>query len=211
MTEGIILVDKPTGMTSFDIIRVLRKKIGVRKMGHAGTLDPLATGLMLIGVGSGTKELTKLIGLPKIYEAEILLGIRTDSLDVDGTVLEKKDVPNISTEEIKKAVEGMVGELNLAVPLYSAIKRGGRPLYEYARSGDAVEIPIKKMIVTEATFVSYTSPIICARFNVASGTYVRSLAEELARRLGTIGTIQNLRRLSIGDYKIQDAKKLEDF
>ena len=211
MIEGIILVDKPTGMTSFDVIRVLRQKLGVRKMGHAGTLDPLATGLMLIGIGSGTKELTKLIGLPKIYETEILLGTRTDSLDVDGAVLEKKDVPNLSSEEIKKSLEGMVGELNLAVPIYSAIKRGGRPLYDYARSGDAVDIPIKKMVVTEATLISYTSPVIRAQFNVASGTYVRSLAEELVRRLDTIGTIQNLRRLSIGEYSIKDAKKLEDF
>jgi tRNA pseudouridine55 synthase len=211
MAGDIILVDKPTGMTSFDVIRVLRKKLGVWKMGHAGTLDPLATGLLLIGVGDATKRLADLIGLPKSYEAEILLGTRTDSGDVDGAVLEKKDIPDISIEQMKKVVESMVGELDLAVPIYSAIKRGGRPLYDYARSGDAVEIPVKKMKVTEATLLSYRALIVTIRVHVASGTYVRSLAEELARRIGTIGTIQSLRRLSVGEYKVENAKKLEDF
>lgn len=211
MTGDIMLVDKPTGMTSFDVIRVLRKKIGVWKMGHAGTLDPLATGLLLIGVGDATKRLSDLIGLPKVYDAEILLGVRTDSGDVDGTELEKSPVPELSYDQVKKVVGSMVGELELSVPIYSAIKRGGRPLYDYARSGDAVEVPIKKMAVTEATLLSYTAPVVNIRFNVASGTYVRSLAEELARRLGTLGTIQNLRRLSVGDYKVENAKKLEDF
>ena len=211
MTEDILLVDKPTGMTSFDVIRVLRKKIGVWKMGHAGTLDPLATGLLLIGVGDATKTLTGLVGLPKIYEAEILLGTRTDTGDIDGAVLETVSVPVFTTDEIKKALDSMVGELDLPVSLYSAIKKGGRPLYKYARSGENVEVPMRKMVVRSVRFVAYENNVVRAVFDVSSGTYVRSLAEELARRLGTIGTIQNLRRLSVGEYKVENAKKPEDF
>jgi len=211
MSDGIILIDKPSGITSFDVIRKLRRVIGVRKMGHAGTLDPLATGLLIIGVGTATKELTALVGLPKTYEAEILLGSRTDTSDVDGKVLETSPVPIFSQIDIEKVIGGMKGEIDLPVSLYSAIKKDGKPLYKYAREGESVEAPIRKMIVRDARFVSYENNIVRTVFDVSSGTYVRSLAEELARRLGTIGTIQNLRRISIGDYDVKDAKKLEDF
>ncbi|PJE74063.1 MAG: tRNA pseudouridine(55) synthase TruB [Candidatus Taylorbacteria bacterium CG10_big_fil_rev_8_21_14_0_10_41_48] len=211
MSDGIILIDKPSGITSFDVIRKLRRVIGVRKIGHAGTLDPLATGLLIIGVGTATKELTALVGLPKAYEAEILLGSRTDTSDVDGKVLETSPVPIFSQIDIEKVIGGMKGEIDLPVSLYSAIKKDGKPLYKYAREGESVEAPIRKMIVRDARFVSYENNIVRTVFDVSSGTYVRSLAEELARRLGTIGTIQNLRRISIGDYDVKDAKKLEDF
>lgn len=211
MAGDITLVDKPTGMTSFDVIRVLRKKLGVWKMGHAGTLDPLATGLLVIGVGDATKALTGLVGLPKTYEAEILLGTRTDTSDIDGTVLETMSVPALTTGEVEEKLESMVGELNLPVSLYSAIKKDGKPLYKYARSGESVEVPMRKMVVRDVRFISYENSVVKAMFDVSSGTYVRSLAEELARRLGTIGTIQNLRRLSVGEYKVENAKKLEDF
>jgi tRNA pseudouridine55 synthase len=211
MKDGIILIDKPTGMTSFDVIRVLRARLGVRKMGHAGTLDPLATGLLIVGVGSATRELTPLVGLPKVYEAEILLGTRTDTSDVDGEVVEVVPVPALTAHDVESVLESMVGELDLPVSLYSAIKKSGKPLYKYARSGESVEIPIRKMVVREARYISYENPVVRAVFDVSSGTYVRSLAEELGRRLGTVGTIQNLRRLSIGEYKVEDAKKLEDF
>jgi len=211
MSDGIILIDKPSGITSFDVIRKLRHIIGVRKMGHAGTLDPLATGLLIIGIGTATKELTALVGLPKVYEAEILLGTRTDTSDVDGKVLEVSPVPVLSKIDIEKVVNNMNGEVDLPVSLYSAIKKDGKPLYKYARNGESIEAPIRKMIVRGARFVSYENNVVRTVFDVSSGTYIRSLAEELARRLGTIGTIQNLRRISIGDYDVKNAKKIEDF
>jgi len=211
MKDGIILVDKPSGITSFDVIRSLRRKLGVRKMGHAGTLDPLATGLLIVGVGTATKDLTALVGLPKVYEAEILLGTRTDTSDIDGRVVEIVPVPTLSTNEIESTLTGMKGTLDLPVSLYSAIKKDGKPLYKYARDGKDIEAPMRTMIVRDVRFVSYDDYVIRAVFDVSSGTYIRSLAEELARRLKTVGTIQNLRRVSIGDYKVQNAKKLEDF
>lgn len=204
----LILVDKPRGITSFDVIRLLRKKLGIRKMGHSGTLDPLATGLMLIGVGSGTKKLSTLIGLPKTYEAEILLGKKTDTGDITGSVIEEKDIPHFSTEDLSRVLEGMVGEHMLTVPLYSAIKKDGKALYAYAREGLSVEAPQKPMRVMAISLIDADETTIKVFFEVSSGTYIRTLAELIAERLGTVGTIVNLRRLSIGMYNIKDAESL---
>jgi tRNA pseudouridine55 synthase len=204
----LLLVDKPKGITSFDVIRRLRKELGIRKMGHAGTLDPLATGLLLIGVGEGTKQLSSLIGLPKTYEAEIKLGSATDSGDMTGAVTAEAPVPNLSKEEVEKVVLGMKGTHALEVSLFSAIKRGGKPLYEYAREGKEVEKPVRDMTVRDARLISFSESgdVVSAFFDVSSGTYIRSLAEELGRRLGTVAHIQNLRRTSIGEYKVSDAR-----
>lgn len=209
MQDQIILVDKPKGITSFDVIRILRKKTGIWKMGHAGTLDPLATGLMILATGKKTKELTQLLGLPKTYIAEILLGTKTDSADTDGAVIETKPVPELTLEAIEKVLQTMTGDIELSVPIYSAIKRDGKPLYAYAREGIAVEVPKKIMHISYAKAISYTAPVITIDFGVKSGTYIRSLAEELAVRLGTVGTIQNLRRTTIGEFKVEDAIKID--
>ncbi|HBV00847.1 MAG TPA: hypothetical protein DEF00_00435 [Candidatus Taylorbacteria bacterium] len=154
----ILLVDKPQGITSFDCIRILRRKLGVRKMGHAGTLDPMATGLMIIGVGEGTKKLQDFLKLDKTYKAEILLGVSTDTGDITGKIL--KELGSMNYElwkgkeaEIKKILEGMVGKLSLPVPAYSAIKRGGEPLYKKARRGEKVEPPVKIMEVLSVEFL----------------------------------------------------------
>ena len=208
--DKLILVDKPKGITSFDVIRILRKKTGVWKMGHAGTLDPLATGLMIIATEKATKQLSQLLGLPKSYRAEVLLGVKTDSADTDGAVLENKPVPELALERIQKILDTMLGDIELAVPIYSAIKRAGKPLYAYAREGLSIEVPKKVMHISEARVVSYVAPVITIEFEVKSGTYIRSLAEELAARLGTVGTIQNLRRLTIGEFTVEGAMLLEN-
>ncbi len=206
----IILVDKPKGITSFDVIRILRRELGVRKMGHAGTLDPLATGLLVIGINAGTKKLAGLIGLPKTYEAEIRLGVATDSGDADGTVVQELPAPELSDDRVRSAIEGMKGKLTLPVSLFSAIKRDGVPLYTYAHRGEKVEVPVREMTVRDANFVSLDKDVIRAVFDVSSGTYVRSLAEELGRRLGTCASIVNLRRLSVGEYSVADARTVLD-
>src|SRR3989338_7181756 len=236
----ILLIDKPAGITSFDCIRILRKKLGIRKMGHAGTLDPMATGLMIIGVGEGTKKLQDFLKLDKIYEAEILLGIRTDTGDVTGKIMKELGSMNyeLSEEEIKKTLEEMVGKLELPVPAYSAVKRGGEPLYRKARRGEVFESPIKTMEVIDCKLLAIRHPrdILChshengnsditaldslfqgndkqgvvvkARFTVASGTYIRSLAEEFGRRLGIPATLAGLRRTKIGDFRVENAEEL---
>lgn len=204
--DDLILIDKPKGITSFDVIRRLRKELGIRSMGHAGTLDPLATGLLIVGVGKGTKKLAGLIGLPKSYEAEIELGSATDTGDADGKVVATAAVPELSPDQIRAAVESMKGEHLLEVSLFSAIKKGGKPLYKYARAGEAVEKPKRSMTVADARYISYANGIVAARFDVSSGTYIRSLAEELGKRLGTVAHIRNLRRTSVGPYRVEDAR-----
>ncbi|PIR87431.1 MAG: tRNA pseudouridine(55) synthase TruB [Candidatus Harrisonbacteria bacterium CG10_big_fil_rev_8_21_14_0_10_49_15] len=217
MSESdILLIDKLKGITSFDVIRRLRRIRQLAdgrypKMGHAGTLDPLASGLMLIGVDKGTKKLTELVGLDKTYIAEVLLGKQTSTGDMEGKIVVELPVDEERVKkEIAAVLAGMVGELELAVSIYSAIKKDGKALYKYARAGQAVEAPIRKMIIHEARLLKLELPIVEVEFSVASGVYVRSLGEELGRRLGTVATLANLRRTCIGPYRVEDAQGLED-
>lgn len=205
----VMLIDKPQGITSYDVIRRLQKKYGRIKMGHAGTLDPMATGLMIIGVGVGTKKLHEFLKLDKTYEAEITLGIRTDTSDIIGTVVEEKSVPQYTEEKIKEILNSMIGENELSVSVYSALKKDGKPLYTYAREGKGVEIPIRKMKVYKADFISFVQNKIKVTFDVASGTYIRSLAEEIGKRLGTVATLSGLRRIRIGDFSVLDAECID--
>jgi tRNA pseudouridine55 synthase len=222
--KDILLIDKPKGITSFDCIRILRRTLGVKKLGHAGTLDPMATGLMIIGVGNGTKKLQDFLKLDKTYEAEILLGVSTDTGDVTGKIL--KELGSMNYElwkgkeaEIKKVLDGMVGKLQLPVPAYSAVKRGGEPLYKKARRGEKVESPIKIMEVADCELLAVCHPseggdpendrvIVKVRFDVGSGTYIRSLAEEFGKRLGVPATLANLRRTRIGEFRVEDTEKI---
>lgn len=204
----IILIDKPKGITSYDVIRRLQPKFPGQKIGHAGTLDPAATGLLIVAVGKKTKELATFLGLPKTYEAEILLGTRTDTADLDGKIIESFPVPKISAEEMKAALGSLVGILDIAAPLYSALKKNVRPLYSYARKGIPVLPPVKKMKVVGVNFFGFDGKTIKAEFEVGSGTYIRSLAEELGRRLGTVATLANLRRTRIGGFSVVSALKV---
>ncbi|HEY0947930.1 MAG TPA: tRNA pseudouridine(55) synthase TruB [Candidatus Paceibacterota bacterium] len=212
MHPELLLVDKPKGITSFGVIARLRKALNTRKMGHAGTLDPLASGLMLVGVEKGTKKLAELIKLPKTYEAEIVLGERRSTGDMEGTILEESVARNISEDLVRKALSDMEGIIELPVPAFSALKRDGKPLYVRARRGEMVETPIRAMEVRSAvldrieTHGDRTHAFIT--FDVGSGTYIRSLAEELGRRLGHPATLGNLRRTRIGEFDIEDAQAL---
>jgi len=212
-TKTVLLVDKPKGITSFDVIRKLRKKLDIRKMGHAGTLDPLATGLLIIGIGEGTKKLKDLIGLPKQYEVEILLGMKTDTGDIDGQVLEQKEIHTIYRMKVEEVLNKMTGKLKLPVPAYSAIKQGGEPLYKKARRGEKVDVPIKDMEIYNIVLHGYRSHgngyILEVTMDVSSGTYVRSIAEEIGRRLGVPATVKELRRTKVGEYSIENAESIE--
>ena len=216
--ESILLIDKPKGITSFDVIRRLRRELGVRKMGHAGTLDPLATGLMLIGVGEGTKRLTEFIKLPKEYVAEVRIGERRRTGDLEGEVLELCAVPELSEEVVRAALVSMVGFLMLPVSAYSAIKKDGVPMYKRARKaeregGVIEEVPPRNMEVTDVELLSLTCGegkcVATVRFAVGSGTYIRSLGEELGKRLGYPATLQNLRRTRVGKFCIENARKIK--
>ncbi|MDA1335110.1 MAG: tRNA pseudouridine(55) synthase TruB [bacterium] len=208
--ETLLLIDKPKGITSFDVIRKLRRQLGIKKMGHAGTLDPLATGLLLIGVGQGTKELHTLLKLDKTYVAEVLFGKQTDTGDLEGKIIDEKPIPTLTKELLVEALKTMTGDIKLKVPAYSAIKKDGKPLYKYARENTKVEIPTKTMSVISYNIVSIDEKSVSIEWSVKSGTYIRSLAQELGKRIGTVATLKNLRRTQIGEYSVEQAQKIPD-
>ncbi len=210
-SDTLLLIDKPVGCTSFDVIRCLRKELGIRKMGHAGTLDPLASGLLLIGVGPGTKALHALLGLPKTYLATIQFGYATDTGDTEGAITSRGDASGISEQLIRTTLQSMIGTLSLPAPTYSAIKQNGVPLYKRARRGEVVHAPLRDMTIYEATLqtfeaTEYPRAHIC--FYVASGVYIRSLAEELGKRVGCPAHLSALRRTAIGSYAVEQARSI---
>lgn len=215
MTDtNILLIDKPVGITSFDVIRRLRKKLNIKKMGHAGTLDPLASGLMIIGVNEGTKRLNEYLKLDKEYVTDVLLGKRTKTGDLEGEVVAEQEVGVVTEEEVIDSLSSMVGTLTLPVSAYSAIKQSGVPLYKKARalekSGQAIdfELPMREMKVYEAELLDMSDKMIRIRFKVGSGTYIRSLGEELGRLLGYPATLASLRRTKVGEFRVEEAEIL---
>lgn len=221
----IILIDKPLGLTSFDVIRQLRRLTGLKKFGHAGTLDPRATGLMLIGVGAGTKQLANLVKLDKVYEATVRIGESRTTADLEGEVLEQKAVAAIfSDEKIAATLATLVGTNELPVSAYSAIKQGGVPMYKRARAAHRqgavlTATPVRAMTVYAADFLKsqvitiddLTMVEIGIRFHVASGVYIRSLAVEIGKRLGYPATLAALRRTQVGECRVEDARTLDSF
>ena len=213
----LLLIDKPKGITSFDVIRRLRRTLQIKKMGHAGTLDPLASGLMLIGVGKGTKGLTSLVKLDKEYLAEVRIGERRSTGDLEGEIVEEREVKTLTESEVEVALATLVGALSLPVSAYSAIKVDGVPMYKRARSAEKIgktvaDVPEREMKVYEAELLKFETgdgrAVATVRFSVGSGTYIRSLAEELGRRVGYPATLQNLRRTKVGEFDIKDAQQL---
>jgi len=210
--DYILLVDKPKGLTSFDVIRVLRKRLNVRKIGHAGTLDPLATGLLLVGIGDGTKRMKELIGLPKEYEVEVSFGVQTDTGDMEGKIVAQKSAVSISREKIDKILPSLIGTVDLPVPVYSAVKRGGEPLYKKARRGENVTPPVKPMKIYSLELIDFNGvaeqPIAKFSMRVGSGAYVRSIAEEIGHLLLVPAVVKELRRTKIGDFCVEDAEQI---
>ncbi len=213
--KEILLIDKSKGITSFDVIRELRNILGIKKMGHAGTLDPLATGLLIVGVEGGTKKMEEYLGLDKVYEAEVLIGEKRTTGDMEGEVIDKKDVSCEYVEEkIESVLSSLVGEVELSVPIYSAIKVDGKPLYWYARNNKEVEVPKKIMRILDISYGGITKHergcVITFSIHVGSGAYIRSIAEEIGERLGLPAVLFGLRRTRIGDFDIKDASTLEE-
>lgn len=223
----LLLINKPHGITSFDVIRRLRRIYSethngekAPKLGHAGTLDPLATGLMLLGVGAGTKKLAELIKLDKEYIAEIRFGESRTTGDMEGEILDEYTVTDSVEQvrtQVKSALAKFVGTHALPVSAYSAIKVDGVPMYKRARRAEItnetiINIPMRLMTVYEVQLLDVVvadgRAVATVRFKVANGTYIRSLAEELGRSLGYPACLQNLHRTKVGEYDISDAHKL---
>ena len=207
---GMLLIDKPAGWTSHDCVAVLRKLFPRNtKVGHTGTLDPLATGLLVALIGPCTKLQARLQGMDKVYTGTVRLGVKTDTGDITGKTTEGKPVPALDLSRLKAECAAFVGTVESSAPAYSAVKHEGRPLYEYARKGLEVPVKARTSVVHSWEAVSWAAPELTHRLHCASGTYVRTLAEMLGEKLGCGGTVSTLRRESVGPFLLADALTLD--
>lgn len=206
--DGLLLVNKPVGITSFDVIRRLRRTTGVRKIGHAGTLDPLASGLMLVLFGAACKQAERLTKLDKRYVAELRLGANSTTGDDEGDKMVVSDgVP--SRDEVLEALGKMTGEITQVPPVYSAIKIRGREAYKRTRAGEVVEMPSRRVTVYELQLLDYVYPVVRLATKVSSGTYIRTLAQDLGGLLGTGAYLTGLVRTEVDRYLLTSAIELE--
>ncbi len=207
--NGIIVIDKPKGRTSHDMVYFIRRMTGIKKVGHTGTLDPDATGVLPLCIGNGTKVSDMLLESDKCYRAELILGKTTDTQDLSGNVLEEKEV-NLSEEEIVKAAESFVGEIEQIPPMYSAIKQDGKKLYELARKGIEVERKPRRVTINEITIVKIDKNTVTIDVDCSKGTYIRTLCSDIGEKLGCGGCMGNLRRTKAGMFKIDESHTVEE-
>lgn len=204
--DGIIVINKEKEYTSHDVVAKLKKKLNISKVGHTGTLDPNATGVLPILIGKGTKFSKYLINHDKIYEVELELGKKTDTADIEGKVIEEKNVDEkYIKENLLQVLESFIGKQEQIPPMYSAIKKNGKKLYEYARAGEKVEIEPRKIEIYKIDLNKYDKNIITFVVSCSKGTYIRSLCEDIAKKLNTVGYMKNLKRLQVGEFNIKDA------
>lgn len=207
--EGILNIDKPGGITSHDVVNQIRRISGIRRVGHAGTLDPLATGVILLCVGRATRLAEYLVGQPKRYAATVRLGQATDTYDADGEVVAEIPV-QVSQRDIELALTPFHGRIQQQAPAYSAIKRNGQPLYKLARQGKKVDPPVREVHIYDLQLRSWNKPYLQLDIACSSGTYIRSLAHDLGQELGCGGHITALTRTAIGDFSLEQATTLEE-
>ena len=213
--DEVILIDKPDGITSFGVVarvrRVLKERVGSKvKVGHTGTLDPFATGLLILLAGKATKRSNEFLKKDKEYEAEIFLGSTSTTGAPEGEISQVSDkVPSL--EEIESVCSEFVGEISQKVPAFSAVKINGQRAYQLARSGKEVDTPTRKVTIYSIEILSYNYPVLKIKTFVSSGTYIRTLGEDIGAELKTGAYLTALRRTKIGDYSVSDAVKLDDF
>jgi tRNA pseudouridine55 synthase len=207
----VILIDKPFGWTSFKVVHTIRKITGAKKVGHAGTLDPQATGLLILCTGKKTKEIIKYQEGEKTYTGIISLGKKTPSMDLETGVIEVKPFGGITKSDIEKAKDSFLGEILQTPPMYSALKVKGKTLYNLARKGKTITREPRKVQVSKFLIKSINMPDIEFEITCSKGTYIRVIANDLGERLGTVAVLSSLRRTRIGDYSVNNALKVEDF
>ena len=208
--DGAILVDKPTGPTSHDVVDAIRRRFGIKKVGHCGTLDPNATGLLIIVLGRGTKLSEKLMGDDKVYEGTIKFGETTNSYDADGEILETKTVPSLTLEGLNEEAAKFIGDQMQMPPMVSAIKMNGMPLYKLARKGIEVVREPRLIHIYNFRFTNYSDSLGEFRVACTKGTYVRSIAHDLGQKLGCGAHLSTLRRSVSGKFDVADAKTLDE-
>ena len=210
MKDGFLLIDKESDYTSRDVCNIIAKIFDAKKVGHAGTLDPFATGLLIVALNNATKTLTYIEGQYKSYEATLLLGKKTSSGDLTGEEIESKDMPNITEEDVRNIFNSLIGESEQTVPKTSAVHVNGRKLYHYAHLNQEVELPKRTIDIKELELLEFNLPVIRFKTTVSKGTYVRTLGETIAEKLGTVGHLAALRRTSILDINVSSAKTIKE-
>jgi tRNA pseudouridine55 synthase len=208
--DGAIPIDKPAGPTSHDVVDAIRRHFNIKKVGHCGTLDPNATGLLLIVLGRGTKLSEKLMSDDKVYEGTIKFGESTNSYDADGELVASLPVPPLTVEQLNEAAEGFVGDQMQTPPMVSAVKKAGVPLYKLARKGVEVEREPRLIHIYNFRFSSYQEPVGWFRLACTKGTYVRSVAHELGQKLGCGAHLATLRRVTSGKFEVTQAIQFEE-
>lgn len=203
--DGILIVDKPKGLTSHDVVDFIRKRFHLKKVGHAGTLDPLATGVLVILIGSLTKKSADLISQDKEYEVVLSLGVATDTQDGQGEVVKREKVNNLSLEQIKHTFSKFLGRIEQTPPMFSALKIKGKKLYTLARKGIEIKRPSRPVHIYKLEIKKFTSPDINFIINCSKGTYVRTLCADIAERLGCCGYMSYLRRVRSGTFVISQS------
>jgi tRNA pseudouridine55 synthase len=206
----VLLVDKPAGVTSFAVVRRVRSLAGVKRVGHAGTLDPMATGLLIVLVGrEATRLQDRFMGLPKSYAGSLRLGESTPSYDAETAVVERVDPAGVTGDELESVIHRFEGVIEQLPPMYSAIKVGGERLYRKARRGEDIERQPRRVHVTRLALTARDGPDVAFEVDCSKGTYVRSLAHDIGRELGVGAHLTALRRTAIGPYRVEDAWTLE--
>jgi tRNA pseudouridine55 synthase len=211
MESGFILIDKASGVTSHDVVDALRKITKIKRIGHSGTLDPIATGLLILGIGrKATKKLSQFQKLDKEYIAKIRLGAISDTFDKEGKIkeIETKEIP--TKKEIEETLKKLVGRIKQIPPVFSAKKVKGRKACDLARKGIKIRLKPIEVEVYEIKILNYHWPYLTIEVRCSSGTYIRSLVNDVGEKLGCGGYVEELRRTKIGDFKVEDAKKLEE-
>ena len=210
MKNGFLLIDKESGYTSRDVCNIIAKIFAAKKVGHAGTLDPFATGLLLVGLNNATKALTYIEGQYKTYEATLLLGFKTSSGDHTDEIIEEKEVPIFNKQDIENIFQSMIGNNEQTVPITSAVHVNGRKLYQYAHLNQEVELPTRTIEIKELELISFNKKEITFKTTVSKGTYIRVLGETIAEKLNTVGHLVSLRRTKILDIDVTAAHKINE-
>jgi tRNA pseudouridine55 synthase len=213
--NGVILVDKEAGMTSRDVVNKVGRILNTKRVGHTGTLDPMATGVLVLCIGTATKIGELITSYDKEYVAEITLGLETDTLDIEGNVLREEDASSVKKDEIENALQTFIGKTEQEVPLYSAIRVNGKRLYDYARHHIDVELPKREIEINELILldgIAYNNGKVTFKIkcHVSKGTYIRSLVRDIGVKLGCPATMSSLRRIRQGNFKIEDCYTIEN-
>lgn len=208
--DGVLIINKPKGYTSHDIVNIVKKQLNITKVGHAGTLDPNATGVLPVLIGNATKISKYLIEHDKVYIAELKLGEKSSTGDLEGEIIEKKSVPKLNEDQIKDTLKLFLGKQQQIPPMYSSIKINGKKAYEYARKGLKVEMEPREIEIMNISLMKFQDNIITFKVKCSKGTYIRVLCEDIAKSLGTVGLMKELCRIKVNEFDIKNSVTLDD-